>query len=803
MNTSYLFKLKSHPHYLLRDHLVGSWEFASQLFQQTRPAFRHLDLEKLKTVVEVSSLLHDFGKATVSFQKYMSQLEAQVPNPSRSKKQRHSLISALTTFVVLRQLMADDDLYALLGFLAVVHHHRELENWDEAFTILDADWELVFQQLEEIDYAEMQAITAAHPWSVWLTAEFLKDHFNRLQEGSERISTIRRKLKPQLSPNHLEFYFACCYLFSLLLQADKQEAILHQKTPQLQATLTPADVYRYIQQTFAADEKHITHLRNRLRQLIEQTLQALPAEVRILSLNAPTGSGKTIASLYAALHLQRLRGHDHIIYCLPFTSIIDQNAEVFADIYRACNIEPDSRRLLKHHHLVEWHYRIADELDMPSYQDDQAIFLIEGWNSVLVVTTFVQFLYSLISRANSQLRKFHRFANAVILLDEVQTIPHAYWKLIHDMLAACADYLHSTIVLITATMPLIFSEQKGDIVELASEKQQLFQSLDRIDLDVSCLCREDGELVDTPMPEFVAQMHDLIAGHPQNSILIVANTIRSAKNIYEQLKEIPSHEIIYLSSHVIPKTRMERIQQIKDAEKQQKPILLISTQLVEAGVDIDFDIVVRDFAPLDSIFQVCGRCNRNHRHDFRGQVKLYHLIEEDGHKPCRIYDKFLLLKTCNVLAGKKIIPQRDFFALANDYFLQLAQGSSSKPSEQILEALAMLCFKDAFSENKFALIQEDHDFSVFVECDEQAENLWQQYRELSSMPRSFERNSRLRQLYPLLEKYIINVPRRCISKNFKGAIYRLNKDKWQQFYDLVTGFDREALLPETDENFIY
>ena len=195
----------------------------------------------------------------------------------------------------------------------------------------------------------------------------------------------------------------------------------------------------------------------------------------------------------------------------------------------------------------------------------------------------------------------------MIILDEVQAIPHKYWKLINETLTKATELLNCKIILVTATMPLMFDEAKGEITELASSKKEFFKKLNRIDLNLNWFDKID-------IKNLIVKLKENIDQHSLKSHLIICNTINSATDIYEQLSDAyPDREVLYLSTHILPLHRLETIAKIRDNPKGK---IIVSTQLVEAGVDIDIDFVYRDFAPwtrsfslVDVVIVIISRAN--------------------------------------------------------------------------------------------------------------------------------------------------------------------------------------------------
>ncbi len=764
--------------------MKGVYRIAIKQFDKVKCDFPNFKRDELKEVISVTSLFHDFGKATSFFQEYLENPHKS-SNDAERMKRRHGLISAIVTYQIVKRKFLENSILPVFGFIIVRRHHGNLEDYRKLLIISDEDLRNCRIQAEHINYEELQQIVK--------TYDISKNLFDSFQYGD--IRKLRREDK-KFSTEH---YFVLNLLYSILLHADKTDAILNDDSIQESKLMMSKDVCKFKNTFDNNPENPIDAIRENAFQSVENIIETLDKSERILSINIPTGSGKTITSLNAALKLCEKFGHDHVVYCLPFTSVIDQNFQVFDKIRKITNLPEDSGVLLKHHHLTDIRYNsVTDENAVKEYSPNEALHLIEGWESRIIVTTFVQFMYSLISYKNASLRKFHRFSNAVIILDEVQSIPHHYWRLIKEMLNKLAAWLDSRIVLVTATMPLIFSEQNGEIKELVYKKKKIFADLNRIELDVSNLKNEKME-----WDEFCESAKKLVSYNPTKDILFVMNTIRSAKELYILFSDLEiSHKLEFLSAHIIPKHRLHRITNIKN-HSYNKPMLVVSTQLVEAGVDIDLDIVVRDFAPLDSIFQTCGRCNRENRNGVKGKVILFSLKDSNDWIPSGIYKNFLKQKTKKILDGKGIIPESEFFKLANDYFQEVQIGGSQTQSDNLLEKIAKMKYADGDQKIEMKLIDDNFTSSILIEFDDQVEQFWNKYQQVLDMENGFEKNSALKQARRNLAEYIINVPKKCLPIGYNDGIYHLSKNDVKEFYDPITGFNLDKQLPQKTETGFY
>jgi len=761
--------LKSHTDRLLNDHLVGVQSKGLKLFDTLDFDFPCFKREDLREVVSVAALYHDFGKATSFFQDYINNPEQPSTDDSRNKR-NHGLISAIKTFLVLKEKFGVGSVLPAFGFIIVRKHHGNLDDYRSLLTITDTDLEnckiqakdLEFEEFKNFDYGELRSL-------------------RRKDRGFE-----------------IEHYFVLNLLYSIILQADKTDAIMKDDSPNKGNGLKSNDVTLFKNGFTNEKANSINSVREDAFQSVKENIDKLDKHEKILSINIPTGSGKTISSLYAALMLCEKFGYNHIVYCLPFTSVIDQNYQVFDEIRKNAELSDDSGILMKHHHLTDINYKKVDEEHVvKEYTPNQALHLIEGWESNLIVTTFVQFMYTLISYKNSSLRKFNRLSNAVIILDEIQSVPHEYWELVRVMLKEMSERLNSTVILVTATMPLIFSEENAEIKELITEKKKMFGSLNRIELDVTNLKKE--QMV---WEGFIESAKNLVDTNTQKNILFVMNTIRSAKDLLHSFERITTHHLLYLSSHIIPKDRLKRIMKIKNKDGK-KPILVVSTQMVEAGVDIDLDIVIRDFAPLDSIFQTCGRCNRECREGIKGKVILYSLKDSNKWTPAGIYKSFLKQKTIKVLQNKEIIPESEFYHLANDYFNEVKIGGSQTDSITMLDKIKKLKYQGSDKTVELNLIDNDYTATIFVELDKNAQTLWLQYKETQEMVNGFEKNVALKQIQRRLSDYIINIPKKCLPTDHDNGIYHLRNERVSEYYDDETGFNPSKQLPPEESSLIF
>jgi CRISPR-associated endonuclease/helicase Cas3 len=342
----------------------------------------------------------------------------------------------------------------------------------------------------------------------------------------------------------------------------------------------------------------------------------------LYSLTVPTGGGKTYASLRYALHHAKHHGLDRIIYIIPYTSIIEQNAQAIRNVIE--HETDEAPWVLEHHSNLEpehqtWHNKIASE----------------NWDSPIVLTTMVQFLEVLFAGGTSRARRLHQLANSVLIFDEIQTLPVKTTHLFCNALNFLTDYCGTTALMCTATQPLLNKlkrPDKGQLNllsenELISDVSQLFEDLKRV--EVKNLCKSSG-WTEAEISDLAYKQFDVLG-----SCLVIVNTKDWASKLYQSLKsQVDSKALFILSTNLCPAHRKAIFKEMKQRLNDDLPVLCISTQLIEAGVDVDFASVIRFLAGLDSIAQAAGRCNRNGKRE----LSTLYVVNPDEEKIDLLHD---------------------------------------------------------------------------------------------------------------------------------------------------------------------
>lgn len=734
-------KFYSHPNKELIEHLneVGNW--MKEIYQEQKEIIK-LDLnEKFFEIVGKS---HDFGKYTTFFQNYLK-------NGKKNSLTKHSLISAL--FCAYWLIKENLENLSLIGYLSIKYHHGDLSNFD----LSQIDEYILDKQLEDLR-KNKNIISNELNFDI---TEFLSLDFSN--KNNFVLKQLRKLHYEYQNNENLENYFKLIYTFSLLIDCDKKSAVGLNFKNRRHINSNIVDEYR---------KKHFkeNNIRNELYEEIFKNFENLKEIPKIVSVNAPTGLGKTLINLSLALKIREKLNRKYkprIIYSLPFLSIIEQTYEVFENVLKSEVSDYENYKneyLLKHHHLSEIEYKTDEEKSL-----EESFILISSWNSEIIITTFVQLLYSIIAYKNSFIQKFHNIVGSIIILDEVQNIDVNHWDLIKNVLNFLVEKLGCYVIISTATKPVIFD----NCFEILTNKNKYILNRTRIinKLEINTLENLKNFLMENLQK--------------YNSHLVVLNTIRSSIELYRELKkEIKNFKMFYLSTNIVPKHRKERIEEIKNALKNNKKIILISTQVVEAGVDLDFEVAYRDLGPFDSVVQVCGRCNRNNKRCL-SDVFIFKIIRDNKILSSIVYGVVLTEISENLLKNKNFIEEKNFYDMVERYYEDVIQRK--KLDNEILKSLKVFNL-DKMKE--FKVIKEVPDsIDVFVEVDENAKKVYKEFLEILKIKDFKERYRNFLKLKQNFYNCLISVPKSFVSFDLE-PFPRIKFENLEDFYDLEYGFKR-------------
>lgn len=444
----------------------------------------------------------------------------------------------------------------------------------------------------------------------------------------------------------------------------------------------------------------------------------------IYSLTVPTGGGKTLSSLAFALNHAIQHNKRRIIYVIPYTSIIEQTAGIFRGILGE--------------NVVEHHSNLDPEKETPKSR-----LATENWDAPVIVTTNVQFLESLFSARTSSCRKLHNIVNSVVVLDEAQLLNPEFLQPIMDTINLLARYYGVTVVLSTATQPALNSRDgfgwtfRGldDVREIMTDPDTLYRDLNRVTVEMP--------------PDFHVRrgweeiLIELIA---HESVLAIVNTRHDCRELYRLMPE----GTIHLSAAMCGEHRSQVIADIRERLEKKVPTRVVSTQLVEAGVDIDFPVVYRALSGLDSIAQASGRCNREGKLD-RGKVVVFVPPKSSPPGMLRRAEQ----TTISLLSGNTSDPMaRDLFTRYFEHFYVKADSLDKYGIHDLLTTDAReLKIQFRTAADRFKLIDDVESQAILV---------W--YGESQSLIGKLKKDGPERWLMRKLQRYGVNLPRRVVGK---------------------------------------
>ena len=649
----------------------------------------------------LAGLWHDLGKYRPGFQQYIRQVnghEAHIEGklPMGSDK-THSAAGALHA---LRKLEAKFEARgAVLGRVlayVIAGHHAGLADW-----VAGLDRRLLGTGAADAEREYAQALTVCREQDADLLE--LPDAFD--------FAAALAAIPGPKSAQPLTTSLWIRMLFSALVDADflDTERFLNEGKAKARdgfqpltsyATQLAAHLNNMATQTAQAGRSDDAVMQARA-QVLAHCLAKAQLAPGVFTLTVPTGGGKTLSSLAFALRHAQAHGKRRVIYAIPYTSIIEQTADVFARIFGA-------EQVVEHHSQAD-----VAERD----ETQRGRLACENWDAPLVVTTNVQLFESLFAARTSRCRKLHNIANSVIVLDEAQLLPPDFLQPILDALSVLVVHYGVTLLLCTATQPTLVDIPRFDPrqslrglpppTRIVEDEAPLFTALQRVDI-------EWPADLHTPLPTeaLVSRLKE------HDCVLVVVNTRNDAAEILKALDAATGDTALHLSAAMCGQHRADVIAQIRGRLQARRdgldagPLRVVSTQLVEAGVDIDFPVVFRSLAGLDSVAQAAGRCNREGRlpDGGKGQVVVF---VRDIPKPLHQV-RFAAEATRTVVqgGGDALSP-----AAFERYFPLYYARFASRDKHGIVEHLrknSRFEFEFRTAADKFRLVDDEDQASVIV-----------------------------------------------------------------------------------------
>jgi CRISPR-associated endonuclease/helicase Cas3 len=581
----------------------------------------------LKDAGRIIGLLHDLGKASNEFQSYIKSatgmIDPDADDYSDAEKLKgkvdHSSAGAQFIYQTLSKKGSEGLIAAQFLSLCIASHHSGLidclsPSGEDNFT------KRIEKSKEKTHLDEILSYLSATE----------KHRLTELASNDKLIKQVYGKVKSLIEKNDsketmlFKYGLLVRFLFSCLIDADR----LNTADFEFPKNIKNRNYGKYCSWNILL-ERFNTKLKEFANKIDRNEVDNLRDEVSkecfnfsmkpkgLYQLTVPTGGGKTLSSLRFALNHAEYQKMDRIFYVIPYTSIIDQNADEVRKILEDKDGKYLDRIVLEHHSNLT-----------PEEETKRQNLLVENWDAPIIFTTQVQLLETLFGGGTRSVRRMHQLANSIIIFDEVQTIPVRCVHMFNVALRFLVNNCNSTVVLCTATQPLldkvepvqraltITQEQK-----MIKNENELFQKLKRVDLIDKR--KNIGGWTNEEMTDLVNQeLKEL------GSVLIIVNKKESARSLYQKLSEDNPSVTFHLSTNMCPAHRLNVLSTVKERIEKKQPVVCVSTQLIEAGVDIDFGTVIRYMAGLDSITQAAGRCNRNGKRKY-GRVYIINPQDEN------------------------------------------------------------------------------------------------------------------------------------------------------------------------------
>jgi len=691
---------------------------------------------------QLVSKFHDIGKLSKRFQRYISLKPLESEDYKEFEKRRaklkttHTLESAYLYFC--NTSPQNRDINFLANLFAILKHHSSLPNIKDE---INDRLSIIDNTLTEDKLEQIREIATT------IDIKFIEDIYEFIFYFED--------LSEENSYEETKNFFLFKKRYSRLILADKFEAIFNREYRELEH-LNEEKLDLYIKNiNFYLNSKPKNRFRERIKERVFNNYNK-NRDKNIYLIKAPTGAGKTLIALELSLKIAKYkRDKKRVITAIPFTSIIDQTHLIYEKILKD---------VLKYHYLIK--YR-----DDETEQFSQNVFLSDIWYQPFIVTTFNQLLYAIFSNHNRDNLKLEALRDSVIIIDEIQNIPRTILESIISTLNSLSKIYNIDLIIMSATLPHLY-----DLVEnssILSENWFFKLKSSRYRL----IYKQD-------INSYERLKEEILKNISNNSILCVVNTIKKAKELYKILNIKDSY---LLSTHQTPQHRKAIIRLIKYRLKKEDKVVLISTQLIEAGIDLDFDIGFREFAPLSSIIQMAGRVNREGKRKKISNVVIFDYIENNKAPYSTIdlqEDKIKSLLS-SPIEENKLLENID------SYFIDIRYETTRVKLEENIKKLE---FKSLFKNfNQNFMPQSPLRVSLFIE---QRPNHFREFiknREeiLQKFKNRFEALNRIKNIEKDLEKYSISINQKLIDKlpiNLKEQFGRYILPFNSNFYTKRVGF---------------
>lgn len=673
-------------------------------------------------------LLHDLGKASTAFQNYLKSASNEDSDEDGAyiSKTNHSGAGAVCAVNEYKEM---GDIGKILAY-CIAGHHAGLADYNGGPSSLS--FRVCNNGGNDKKYIDEKV------------EEFKK----------EVLPQLKKLTPPPLKKCDTELHLWIRMLYSCLVDADFIDTETHincgeKDRGKFNSIKELSEKFFGYMKKFENPKNDLNKLRN---DIFEQCRLAGKSKEGFFELTVPTGGGKTLSSMAFAFTQALQFKKSRIIYVIPYTSIIEQTTKTLKDI-------------LSEENIIEHHSSIDTEKET-----EKSRLACENWDAPVIITTNVQFFESLYANKSSRCRKLHNIANSIIILDEAQMISPEFLYPIEDIMRQLADNYKCTFLFSTATQP--YFENIKNLEKIIPDSMNLYKKLKRVHYHFP----DKQETWDA--------LAKKISCH--NQVLCVVNTRKDCYDLYQSMKLKKQEDTMHLSALICAEHRSKKIAEIKEKLKNGNNIRLISTQLIEAGVDIDFPVAYRAFAGLSSIIQTAGRCNREGKLD-KGDVFVFN--------PPTTIPAGIMLKAAN--AFKNIISLEDFDENSMDsseisklFFKNFIASVNSTGKDEWYNDLV----KDAYNQ----VCQFNLQFKTYAQkfklIDDWSKPIIIRYGDNEALIEELRYAGISRDLMRRLQRYIVNVSPKALEElHSKGLVEAIHKDIYVQekndLYDEEVGLN--------------
>ncbi len=636
----------------LEDHLKGTADFAEQFCKEIGCIHWGRQI----------GLWHDIGKYSSTFQKYIRVNSGYLDEEERLGKTDHSSAGAIYAKKIYPQI------WPPLAYV-ISGHHSGLLNWDNEVGI---SGDLQSRLQKELSY----------------------DIISFLPDECKKISKLPIPFYEQLNERNSHLWIRM--MFSCLVDADylDTERFMNPDSfykrgnyASISDLKNKFDVYmRGINESAAS-----TFVNAKRAEIYSACINSANSDNGFFSLNVPTGGGKTLSSMGFALTHAIRNSKKRIIVAIPYTSIIVQTAHEFRKIFGDENV-------IEHH----------SNLDDDACTEKQRL-AIENWDAPIIVTTNVQLFESLYSNRTSRCRKLHNIANSILILDEAQMLPPEFLKPILSVLNELNKLFNVTVLFTTATLPVLtgkIGEREAAFKGIEAPVTNIIKNADEIE---NCLKRVEIEILDRnesiPFPELAQELKKC------DQVLCIVNTRNECSELYKYMPD----DTIHLSRMMCSAHIMDTIHEIKEKLVRSERIRVVSTQLIEAGVNMDFPVVYRAFAGLDSIAQAAGRCNREGKLNKEGRLGAVKVFNSEKGLPQGLIRKGAdaLTDLLSSAQSKEYLSCKMFENYFTKFYSKVNSFDKTRIKESLWDGACYMKFQFATAAKDFRLI-DDKGKSIIV-----------------------------------------------------------------------------------------